>query len=244
MEEGGEGCQEGQAGPAGWLSVTAQGCWTTPAGRPRRQCPLARIGTSLVAGAEPGTATVVRREHLCGRLDDSDCGRRAGVWLRIVVGAREPVRNECTGDDHAGREADEGSTRSLLGLDRFHHDHDIIEVNRLEGGSRSVVWLSATTAFAIIGCTWALSIARYGGPDEPAHVIRAAGAAHGDLVGKPVAGFEPGIGRSRSLHRWRPAIPPASATTRRSPRHALSQLAAPPTLRWRHRRVPRRRGTT
>jgi predicted membrane protein DUF2142 len=65
-------------------------------------------------------------------------------------------------------------------------------VNRLEGGSRSVVWLSATTAFAIIGCTWALSIARYGGPDEPAHIIRAAGAAHGDLVGKPVAGFEPG----------------------------------------------------
>ena len=55
-----------------------------------------------------------------------------------------------------------------------------------------MVWLSATTAFAIIGCTWALSIARYGGPDEPAHVIRAAGAAHGDLVGKPVAGFEPG----------------------------------------------------
>ena len=62
----------------------------------------------------------------------------------------------------------------------------------MEGGSRSVVWLSATAAFAIIGCTWALSIARYGGPDEPAHVIRAAGAAHGDLVGKPVAGFEPG----------------------------------------------------
>jgi hypothetical protein len=65
-------------------------------------------------------------------------------------------------------------------------------VNRLGGGSRSVVWLSATTAFAIIGATWALSIARYGGPDEPAHVIRAAGAAHGDLVGKPVAGFEQG----------------------------------------------------
>ena len=43
VEEGGEGCQEGQAGPAGWLSVTAQGCWTTPAGRPRRQCPLARM---------------------------------------------------------------------------------------------------------------------------------------------------------------------------------------------------------
>ena len=65
-------------------------------------------------------------------------------------------------------------------------------MNLFGGGNRSVVWLSATAAFAIIGCTWALSIARYGGPDEPAHIIRAAGAAHGDLVGKPVAGFEPG----------------------------------------------------
>ena len=77
-------------------------------------------------------------------------------------------------------------------LHRLHHDHDTIEVSRFAGGSRSVVWLSATAAFAIIGCTWALSIARYGGPDEPAHVTRAAGAAHGDLVGKPVAGFVPG----------------------------------------------------
>ena len=65
-------------------------------------------------------------------------------------------------------------------------------MKRFAGGSHAAVRLPATTAFAIIGCTWALSIARYGGPDEPAHVIRAAGAAHGDLVGRPVAGFEPG----------------------------------------------------
>ena len=65
-------------------------------------------------------------------------------------------------------------------------------MNRFAGGYHTAVWLPATTAFAIIGCTWALSIARYGGPDEPAHVTRAAGAAHGDLVGRPVAGFEPG----------------------------------------------------
>ena len=58
--------------------------------------------------------------------------------------------------------------------------------------SRSLIWLAAATAFAIIGCTWAFSIARYGGPDEPAHVIRAAAAAHGDLRGKPVDGLEPG----------------------------------------------------
>jgi Predicted membrane protein (DUF2142) len=65
-------------------------------------------------------------------------------------------------------------------------------VRRSDGASRSLVWLSATTAFAIIGCTWAFAIARYGGPDEPAHVIRAAATAHGDLLGKPVAGLEPG----------------------------------------------------
>jgi Predicted membrane protein (DUF2142) len=65
-------------------------------------------------------------------------------------------------------------------------------VNWSTGDSRSLFWLSATAAFAIIGCTWAFSIARYGGPDEPAHVIRAAAVAEGDLKGKPVAGLEPG----------------------------------------------------
>jgi predicted membrane protein DUF2142 len=58
--------------------------------------------------------------------------------------------------------------------------------------SASLFRLSATTAFAIIGCTWAFSIARYGGPDEPAHVVRAAAAAHGDVVGQPVAWLDPG----------------------------------------------------
>jgi hypothetical protein len=56
-----------------------------------------------------------------------------------------------------------------------------------------LVGLSATAALAIIGCTWAFSIARYGGPDEPAHVVRAAAAAHGDLVGRTAAGFDPGF---------------------------------------------------
>ncbi len=58
--------------------------------------------------------------------------------------------------------------------------------------SRSLVWMSALTAFAIIGCTWAFAIARYGGPDEPAHIIRAAAVADGDLLGQPVSGLEPG----------------------------------------------------
>jgi Predicted membrane protein (DUF2142) len=65
-------------------------------------------------------------------------------------------------------------------------------VNGSTSDSRSLLWPSAATAFAIIGCTWAFSIARYGGPDEPAHIIRAAAVAQGDLLGKPVAGFEEG----------------------------------------------------
>ena len=58
--------------------------------------------------------------------------------------------------------------------------------------SQRFAWLSAPAAFVIIGCTWAFAIARYGGPDEPAHIIRAAAVAHGDVVGQPVAGLEPG----------------------------------------------------
>jgi Predicted membrane protein (DUF2142) len=65
-------------------------------------------------------------------------------------------------------------------------------VNPFRSDGRYPIWLSATTAFAIVGCTWAFSIARYGGPDEPAHITRAAATAHGDLLGKPVAGLEQG----------------------------------------------------
>ena len=35
-------------------------------------------------------------------------------------------------------------------------------------------------------------VARYGGPDEPAHVVRAHAVAHGDLLGDPVPGLPPG----------------------------------------------------
>ena len=59
-------------------------------------------------------------------------------------------------------------------------------------GSHRFAWLSATAAFVMIGCTWAFAIARYGGPDEPAHIIRSAAVAHGDVVGQPVNGLEPG----------------------------------------------------
>ena len=75
-----------------------------------------------------------------------------------------------------------------------------------------MVWLSATAAFAIIGCTWAFATARYGGPDEPAHVIRAAAAAHGDLRrqtgGRARAGIPPGDRADRAGDR-RPCLLPA-----------------------------------
>ena len=58
------------------------------------------------------------------------------------------------------------------------------------------MWLSAMCAFAIIGCTWAFAAGRYGGPDEPAHIIRAAAVAQGDLLGNRSPDSSRAIGRS------------------------------------------------
>lgn len=44
---------------------------------------------------------------------------------------------------------------------------------------------------AVLSC-WAAAIGRYGGPDEPAHVVRAHAVAHGDLLGAPAGGLPPG----------------------------------------------------
>jgi hypothetical protein len=49
----------------------------------------------------------------------------------------------------------------------------------------------AIGAAAVLTC-WAAAIGRYGGPDEPAHVLRAYAVAHGDLRGEPAAGLPPG----------------------------------------------------
>ncbi len=45
---------------------------------------------------------------------------------------------------------------------------------------------------ALVLTCWAAAIGRYGGPDEPAHVLRAYAVAHGDLRGEPAAGLPPG----------------------------------------------------
>lgn len=41
--------------------------------------------------------------------------------------------------------------------------------------------------------TWSMATARYGGPDEPAHVLRAASVARGELLGDVVPGMVPGF---------------------------------------------------
>lgn len=43
---------------------------------------------------------------------------------------------------------------------------------------------------------WSVATARYGGPDEPAHVLRSAAVASGDILGSPVAGLDPGYRRT------------------------------------------------
>jgi hypothetical protein len=44
--------------------------------------------------------------------------------------------------------------------------------------------LATFVALLAIGLTWSLGTARYGGPDEPAHILRAASVARGELVGE------------------------------------------------------------
>ena len=53
----------------------------------------------------------------------------------------------------------------------------------------------ATAAVLILGVltTWSLATARYGGPDEPGHVLRAAAVARGELLGRTVDGLVDGF---------------------------------------------------
>ena len=52
--------------------------------------------------------------------------------------------------------------------------------------------LTFVVAFGLL-LTWSLGIGRYGGPDEPAHVLRAASVAAGELVGTEVPALAPGF---------------------------------------------------
>lgn len=52
-----------------------------------------------------------------------------------------------------------------------------------------IITLAAIGLFS----TWALAIARYGGPDEPGHVLRAAAVADGEMLGNTVPGLVSGF---------------------------------------------------
>jgi hypothetical protein len=60
----------------------------------------------------------------------------------------------------------------------------------LRRGRRAAV-LVGLALWALLAC-WATATGRYGGPDEPAHVLRAHAVAHGDLLGEPVPSLPPG----------------------------------------------------
>lgn len=60
-------------------------------------------------------------------------------------------------------------------------------------GQRLLGWAMLITSILGLMTTWALATARYGGPDEPAHVLRAASVARGQLLGAPVAGLADGF---------------------------------------------------
>ncbi len=56
----------------------------------------------------------------------------------------------------------------------------------------AVPTLAAWGLCSLVALSWALTVGRYGGPDEPAHVVRAAAVANGELVGEPAPDLEPG----------------------------------------------------
>lgn len=48
-----------------------------------------------------------------------------------------------------------------------------------------VVWAAWFLGLWLVAATWSLAVGRYGGPDEPAHVVRAYAVAHGEVRGTP-----------------------------------------------------------
>lgn len=49
-------------------------------------------------------------------------------------------------------------------------------------------WCTTFTLIALVAGIWGLTTPLFGAPDEPAHVIRAAGLVQGDVLGKPRKG--------------------------------------------------------
>jgi hypothetical protein len=92
-------------------------------------------------------------------------------------------------------------------------------------------------AMLVVVATWAIGIPRFASPDEPAHIYKAYGTAHGELLGVPAPGFPdnlrefdgpdalgpPNLGCYNGL----PQVP-ASCATEVSPRLISSAARYPP----------------
>lgn len=63
-----------------------------------------------------------------------------------------------------------------------------------DGRARSIAgWAIGGLVVWLLLLTWALGIGRYGGPDEPAHITRAAAVADGQVRGAPATGMAGGF---------------------------------------------------
>lgn len=58
--------------------------------------------------------------------------------------------------------------------------------------TQAVDWLLVLMSIVSVVVSWSIVTARYGGPDEPAHTIRAAAVASGDFYGAPTVDLPPG----------------------------------------------------
>jgi hypothetical protein len=59
----------------------------------------------------------------------------------------------------------------------------VVDPGRTSRVERLIPWLGGALLLGLLA-TWALGTARYGGPDEPAHVLRAYAVAHGQAQGE------------------------------------------------------------
>lgn len=92
-------------------------------------------------------------------------------------------------------------------------------------------------AFLVVVTTWAVGIPRFASPDEPAHVYKAYGTAHGELLGVAAPGFPDNLREfagpdslgppGPSCYNFQPDVP-ASCVSPVSPRLISSAARYPP----------------
>jgi hypothetical protein len=92
-------------------------------------------------------------------------------------------------------------------------------------------------ALLVVVATWAIGMPRFSAPDEPAHIYKAYGTAHGELLGAPAPGFPANLREfdgpdvlgppNLTCYIGRPTVP-ASCATEISPRLISSAARYPP----------------